>query len=68
MILFIVVPILLVFKQYYTLSFAVFAFMVPYGLFVRFLAVRAVQQYLDEHPEEYDEFERSGVISQEAGN
>jgi hypothetical protein len=61
--LFIVVPIALVLKQFYTLSFVVFAFMVPYGLFVRQLAVRAVRQHLDNHPEDREEFERAGIIS-----
>jgi hypothetical protein len=63
MFLFIVVPIGLVVKQFYALSFVVFAFMVPYGLFVRQLAVRAVRQHLESHPEARDEFEQSGIIS-----
>jgi hypothetical protein len=63
MLLFIVVPIALVVREFYALSFVVFAFMVPYGLFVRFLAVRAVRQHLAEHPEERQEFEESGIIS-----
>ena len=63
MLLFICVPIALVFKSFYGLSFAVFAFMVPYGLFVRYLAVRAVRQHLEEHPEQREEFEQSGIIS-----
>ena len=63
MLLFIVVPIALVFKSFYGLSFVVFAFMVPYGLFVRYLAVRAVLQYLEEHPEQREEFEQAGIIS-----
>jgi hypothetical protein len=67
MFLFIVVPIALVFKSFYTLSFGVFAFMVPYGLFVRHLAVRAVRQYLREHPEEREQFEQAGIISSDAG-
>ena len=37
MFLFIVVPIGLVLKSLYSLSFVVFAFMVPYGFFLRFL-------------------------------
>ena len=61
--LFIVVPIVLVFKSFYVLSFVVFAFMVPYGLFVRYLAVRAVRQHLEEHPEQQEEFEQAGIIS-----
>ena len=63
MLLFILVPIGLVVKKFYILSFVVFIFMVPYGLFVRFLAVRAVRRYLENHPEDYDEFEQSGIIS-----
>jgi hypothetical protein len=63
MFLFIVAPIGLVLKQFYTMSFVVFAFMVPYGLFVRQLAVRAVRQHLESHPEERDQFEQAGIIS-----
>ena len=63
MFLFIVVPVGLVLKQFYTLSFVVFAFMVPYGLFVRQLAVRAVRQHLESHPEEREQFEQAGIIS-----
>jgi len=61
MVLFIVVPVTLVFKNLYVLSFAVFALMVPYGLFVRHLAVRAVRQYLQIHPEERELFEKAGI-------
>ena len=60
--LFIVVPVGLVLKRFYTTSFVVFALMVPYGLFVRRLAVRAVRQHLETHPEERDEFEQAGII------
>ena len=63
MFLFIVVPIGLVVKQFYALSFVVFAFMVPYGLFVRQLAVRAVREHLESHPEARVEFEQAGIIS-----
>ena len=63
MVLFIVVPIVLVLKSFYALSFAVFALMVPYGLFVRHLAVRAVRQHLQTHPEEREHFEQAGIIS-----
>ena len=62
MLLFIFVPIGLVFLNLYTLSFVVFAFMVPYGLLLRHLAVRAVRQYLEVHPETLDEFENQGII------
>ena len=68
MLLFIFVPIGLVIKQFYTLSFLVFCFMVPYGFLVRHLAVRAVRNYLACHPEALDEFESSGILnSQELG-
>jgi hypothetical protein len=63
MFLFVVVPIVLVLNSFYALSFLVFAFMVPYGLFVRHLAVRAVRRYLEDHPEECEEFEQAGIIS-----
>jgi hypothetical protein len=62
MVLFIVVPIGLVLKRFYALSFLVFAFMVPYGLFVRHLAVRAVRRQLELYPEKGEEFEQQGVI------
>ena len=63
MLLFIAIPIALVIKHFYTFSFVVFAFIVPYGFFVRHLAVRAVEQYLDAHPEEFEKFEEAGIIS-----
>ncbi|HEY2384067.1 MAG TPA: hypothetical protein VGK48_23075 [Terriglobia bacterium] len=63
MFLFVVIPIALVLKSLYALSFVVFAFMVPYGLFVRHLAVRAVRQHLEEHPDQVEEFEQAGIIS-----
>ena len=63
MFLFILVPIGLVLKRFYILSFLVFAFMVPYGLFVRYLAVRVVRQQLELHPEKVEEFQHEGIIS-----
>ena len=63
MFLFIVVPIVLVLKSFYALSFVVFAMMVPYGLFLRRLAIRAVRHHLENHPEEWEKFEESGIIS-----
>ena len=63
MFLFIVVPITLVIKRFYTLSFIVFAFMVPYGFLVRWLAVRAVRNHISAHPEAAEEFEDEGIIS-----
>ena len=63
MFLFIVAPITLVIKHFYTLSFIVFAFMVPYGFFVRSLAVRAVRHHIAAHPEATEEFVNEGIIS-----
>ena len=63
MFLFIVVPIGLVLKGLYALSVVVFAFMVPYGFFVRYLAVRVVRQRLASHPEAREEFEQERIIS-----
>ena len=62
MILFIFGPIALVFMNYYNLSAVVFMFMIPYGFFVRFLAVRAVRQHLAANPEAFVEFEKDGII------
>ena len=63
MFVFIVAPIALVLKSFYAASVIVFAFMVPYGLFVQQLAVRAVRHYLEIHPEEIEKFEEAGIIS-----
>jgi hypothetical protein len=63
MLLFVAVPIVLVLKSFYAFSFVVFAFIVPYGFFMRHLAVRAVEQYLENHPEEVEKFEEAGIIS-----
>ena len=63
MFLFIVVPIGLVMKKFYALSFLVFSVMVPYGLFLRYLAVRVVRRHLEQHPEQSEEFEQEGIVS-----
>ena len=63
MFLFIIVPIGLVLEGFYALSFVLFVFMVPYGFFVRYLAVRAVLRHLANHPEVREEFEEDGIIS-----
>lgn len=62
MILFIFGPIALVFMNYYNLSAVVFMFMIPYGFFVRFLAVRAVRQYITANPEALADFKKEGII------
>ena len=62
MLSFIFVPIGLVFMNQYVLSFVVFAFMVPYGLLVRHLAVRAVRAYVAAHPETLTGFQEEGII------
>ena len=63
MVLFIVVPIGLVMKKFYVVSLIVFSFMVPYGLFLRHLAVRAVRRWLELHREKIEEFHQEGIIS-----
>jgi hypothetical protein len=63
MLLFILMPIVLVTQRRYTLSFIVFAFMIPYGFLLRVLAVRAVRAHIALHPEAVAEFEAQGVIS-----
>ena len=63
MVLFIVVPIGLVMKKFYVVSLIVFSFMVPYGLFLRHLAVRAVRRWLELHPEKSEEFQQEGIVS-----
>jgi hypothetical protein len=63
MVVFIVAPVALVLKNFYLLSFIVFALMVPYGLLVRHLAVRAVQRHMMDHPEDRENFEKAGIIS-----
>ena len=67
MLLFIAVPVVLVLKSFYTSSFVVFAFIVPYGFLLRRLAIRAVEQYLQSHPEEVEKFEEAGIISSRSG-
>ena len=63
MFLFIAVPIGLVMKKFYVLSFFIFSFMVPYGLFLRYLAVRVVRRRIELHPEESEEFQQGGIVS-----
>ena len=63
LLLFILVPIGLVWKHYYVASFIVFAFMIPYGLWVRRLAIRAVRSYLTANPDQREDFEQQGIIS-----
>ena len=61
--LFIAVPLVLLWKGYYVTSFAVFGFMVPFGLFLRYMAARAVVVLIEKHPETLAEFEEAGVVS-----
>ena len=63
MLLFIFTPIALVLYNRYTLSMIVFAFMIPYGFLVRYLAVRAIRAHLASNPDAADEFENQGIIS-----
>jgi len=63
MLVFIFLPIGLVWKRYYALSFVVFACMIPYGFLVRKLAVRAVKNHLTTNPGEVEVFQQQGIIS-----
>ena len=63
MILFIFAPIGLVFWNYLNLSMVVFGFMIPYGFGLRYLAVRAVRQYLQAHPDELESFVSAGIVN-----
>lgn len=62
MLLFILVPVLLVYFGYYVYSFLVFAGMVPYGLFLQYLAERSVLGIIRRNPETIEHFEEEGVI------
>jgi len=62
MVAFIVVPVILVFKSYYKLSFLIFAFMAPYGFLMQWLAVYAVRAHLARNPESVVEFRDTGII------
>jgi phosphatidylglycerophosphate synthase len=63
MLLFIFVPIGLVLSNRYSLSMVVFAFMIPYGFLVRYLAMRAVRAHLALNPDALEEFESQGIIT-----
>ena len=62
MVLFIFVPIGLVWKSFYLLSFVVFSLMIPYGFLVRRLAVSAVRNHLACHPDSVDDFRSAGIL------
>ena len=62
MILFILAPIGLVFKDQYALSLVIFSLMIPYGFLLRRLAVAAVRNYLAKHPEAVEDFRNEGTI------
>ena len=67
MLLFIAVPLTLVYYKHYVLSFVVFALMIPFGFLLRGLAVRAVIVFIDKNPEAFGEFLDSGVITSARG-
>ena len=62
MILFILVPIAMVLKNFYFLSLVVFSLMIPYGLLVRHLSVCAVRNHLAGHPDVIEDFRDAGII------
>ena len=61
--LFIAASAVLVWKEYLVLGFLVVLGMIPYGFFLRYLAVRSCFNFLEEHPESVREFENSGIIT-----
>jgi hypothetical protein len=63
MLLFVFGPIGLVLTNRYSLSLVVFAFMIPYGFLVRYLAMRAVRSHLALNPDDAEEFESHGIIA-----
>src|SRR5262245_12518369 len=66
MILFIFVPIGLVFTNLYLWSFVVFSLMIPYGFLVRHLAVCAVRNHLSNNPGAVPDFRDAGIIRADA--
>ncbi len=62
MLLFIFVPLVLLYYRYYVYSFVVFAGMVPYGLFLQYLAERSIVEIIRRNPETIGHFEEEGVI------
>jgi hypothetical protein len=62
MLLFIFVPLTLVYYRYYVPSFLVFGGIVPYGLLLQYLAQRSVIRTIRKHPEALEQFEKEGVI------
>ena len=62
MILFIAIPVAFVYYRYYVASLLVFAGIIPYGFFLRYLAERRVARMIREHPETLEHFEKEGVI------
>jgi hypothetical protein len=62
MLLFIVVPIALVFKALYLWGLLLFSLMIPYGFLVRHLSVWAVRNHLASNPDAVDDFCDAGII------
>lgn len=62
MLLFIFVPLALVYYRYYVASFLVFAGIVPYGLLLEYAAEWSVSRAIRKNPETLDEFAADGVV------
>ncbi len=62
MLLFIFVPLALVYYRYYIASFLVFGGIVPYGLLLEYVAERSVVRAIRKNPETLEEFADEGVV------
>lgn len=68
MLVLVLAPVALVLYGHTYLSLLAFATLVPYGFFLRYLAVRAVRKEILARPESAPEFEECGVlVSRETG-
>jgi uncharacterized membrane protein len=63
----VIAPALLAYNEYYKVAFVVFAFIVPYGLLVRYLAVNAVKRRIANDPESLSEFREAGIVRGNSG-
>ena len=64
--LFIAASASLVWLGYFVLGFIVLLGMIPYGFFLRYVAVRSFWTFIEEHPETIDEFVESRVIARQS--
>jgi hypothetical protein len=63
MLVFVLGPMALAYKEYFLTSAVVFAFLVPYGFLMRYLAVVTVRHRIAKNPESLSEFMDAGVVN-----